>query len=230
MEADAMVTTIPDRLAPFAEDQCVEWHGLDWKGYVTMLRLRGERHIPRMIYLDGSLYLVTTSFPHERLAERLGLFVMEVVVGLDIPCVPAGQTTFRKRKKRGGVEGDKTFYLANEARVRGKDKIDLRVDPPPDLASEAVRTHAATAAVEVYRRLGVPEVWVCDDKRFRILVRQANGRYAEAGASAAFPFLSPGEIDEWVRRPQTVPETEWLKEVRRWVRDTLPARFRGQGG
>lgn len=225
-----MVTTIPDRLAPFAEDQCVEWHGLDWKGYVTMLRLRGERHIPRMIYLDGSLYLVTTSFPHERLAERLGLFVMVIVEELDIPCVPAGQTTFRKRKERGGVEGDKTFYLANEARVRGKDKIDLRVDPPPDLAIEAVRTHAATAAVEVYRRLGVPEVWICDDKRFRILVRQANGRYAEAGASAAFPFLSPGEIDEWVRRPQTVPETEWLKEVRRWVRDTLPARFRGQGG
>ncbi|MBV8269522.1 MAG: hypothetical protein JO252_24630, partial [Planctomycetaceae bacterium] len=48
--------------------------------------------------------------------------------------------------------------------------------------------------------------------------------------SAAFPFLAPGEIDEWVRRPQTVPETEWLKEVRRWVRDTLPARLRGQGG
>ena len=181
-----------------AEDQCVEWHDLDWKGYVTMLRLRGERHSPRMIYLDGSLYLVTTSFPHERLAERLGLFVMVIVEELDIPCVPAGQTTFRRRKKRGGVEGDKTFYLANEARVRGKDKIDLRMDPPPDLAIEAVHTHAATAAVEVYRRLGVPEVWICDDKRFRILVRQANGRYAEAGASAAFPFLSAAEIVDWV--------------------------------
>jgi Uma2 family endonuclease len=227
MGADAMVTTIPDRLAPFAEDQCVEWHGLDWKGYVTMLRLRGERPIPRMIYLDGSLFLVTTSFPHERLAERLGIFVIEVVVGLDIPCVPAGGTTFRRRKKRGGVEGDKTFYLANEARVRGKEKIDLRTDPPPDLAIEAVYTHAAAAAVEVYRRLGVSEVWLCDEEGLHILVLRANGRYAESEASAAFPFLTEGEIFSWVGRPQSVSETEWVKEVRRWVRETLAPRRAG---
>jgi len=229
-EADAMATTTPTRSAPAVEDPCVVWNGLDWKGYVTMLRIRGERRRPRMIYLDGSLFLVTTSFHHERAAERLGIFVIEVVVGLDIPCVTAGQTTFRRRKKRCGIEGDKTFYLANEARIRGKDNIDLRVDPPPDLAIEAVYTHAAKAAIEVHRRLGVPEVWVCDESRFRILVRQANGRYAEAETSAAFPFVSAAEIFAWVQRPQTVSDTEWVKEVRRWVHDTLAPRFRGPGG
>jgi Uma2 family endonuclease len=225
-----MATAIPIRSVPVAEDQCVEWHGLDWKGYVALLRIRGESRRPRMVYLDGTLFLMTMSFPHERLAERLGLFVMEVVVGLDIPCVPAGSATFRRRKKRGGVEGDKTFYLANEARVRGKDDIDLRRDPPPDLAVEAVHTHGITAAIEVYRRFGVPEVWACDHDGLRILVRQANGRYAEAATSAAFPFLSAAEIFDWVRRPQTVSETEWVQDVRRWVRDTLAPRFRGPGG
>ncbi len=225
-----MATAIPARSVPVAEDPCVEWHGLDWKGYVTVLRLRGERGWPRMVYLDGTLFLMTTSFPHERLKERLGLFVMEVVVGLDIPCVPAGSTTFRRRKKRGGVEGDKTFYLTHEARVRGKDDIDLRRDPPPDLAIEAVHTHGIAAAVEVYRRLGVPEVWACDHDGLRILVRQANGRYAEAATSAAFPFLSAAEVFSWVGQPQAVSDTAWVKEVRRWVRDTLAPRFRGQGG
>jgi Uma2 family endonuclease len=221
-----MATTIPNRSTTIPGDQCVEMREIDWKGYVTMLRLRGERPIPRMIYLDGSLFLVSPSFPHERLAERLGIFVIEVVVGLDIPCVPAGGTTFRRRKKRGGVEGDKTFYLANEARVRGKEKIDLRTDPPPDLAIEAVYTHAA-AAVEVYRRLGVSEVWLCDEEGLHILVLRANGRYAESEASAAFPFLTEGEIFSWVGRPQSVSETEWVKEVRRWVRDTLAPRRAG---
>jgi Uma2 family endonuclease len=193
-----------------------------------MLRLRGERGVPRMVYLDGDLWLMSPSFPHERLAERLGLFVMEVVVGLGIPCIPAGHTTFRRKKKRGGVEGDKTFYLANEGRIRGKRDIDLRVDPPPDLAIEAVYTHSATPAVAVWRRLRVPEVWACDEDRLRILSLQANGRYLESGASVAFPFLTAAEAFGWASRPQTVSETEWVGEVRRWVQEVLVPRVRGQ--
>ena len=65
----------------------------------------GRASRPRMIYLDGDLCSCRRRFIHERLAERLGLFVMVVVDGLDIPCIPAGQTTFRRRKKRGGRRG-----------------------------------------------------------------------------------------------------------------------------
>jgi Uma2 family endonuclease len=222
-----MATATPKPLATLDGDQCVEMRGLDWKGYSTMLRLRGERPRPRMIYLDGDLYLVTNSFPHERLSERFGWLVQVIIEEFDIPCNPSGQTTFQRRKKKGGVQGDKTYYLANEALIRGKDRIDLRTDPPPDLAIEAVHTHAATAAIEVYRRLKVPEVWVCDENGLRILIRQANGRYAESSASAAFPFLTAVEIFSWVGRPQTVPDTQWVKEFRRWVRETLIPRRGG---
>jgi Uma2 family endonuclease len=224
----AMATTTRTRSYQEVGDQCVELRDVGWKGYATLLRLRGERRRPRIIYLDGDVLLVTTSFPHERLAKRLGILVQEIVVGLDIPCVPAGETTLRRRKKEAGVEGDETFYLANEARIRGKDDIHLRNDPPPDLAIEAVYTHAASTAVAIYRRFGVPEVWVCDEDELRILVLQPNRRYARAEASAAFPFLTAAEIFEWMRRPQTVSETEWMKDVRRWVRETLAPR-RGAG-
>jgi Uma2 family endonuclease len=221
--------TAPNRFTSVAGDQCVVLRGLDWAGYKTMLRLRGERGVPRMTYLDGNLWLMSPLFSHERLAERLGFFVMEVVVGLEIPCIPAGHTTFRRKKKRGGVEGDKTFYLANEERIRGKKDIDLRVDPPPDLAIEAVYTNSATPAIAVWRRLRVPEVWACDEDCLRILVLQANGRYLESEASLAFPFLTAAEAFGWASRPQMASETEWLREVRRWVRETLLPRVRGQG-
>ena len=94
---------------------------------------------------------------------------MEVVAGLEVPCVPAGSTTFRRRAKRGGVEGDQTFYLANEAKVRGKEALRLKVDPPPDLAIEVVWTHDAAAATEVYRRFKVPEVWIYGHDELTIL-------------------------------------------------------------
>ncbi len=210
------------------QDQCVALHALGWKDYSTLLRLRGERAVPKIVYLDGTVWLMSPSFPHERLKNRLGQFVTEVVVGLTIPCMMAGSTTLRRRAKRGGVEGDHTYYLANAERVRGKDKIRLKTDPPPDLAIEAVYLHEADAAIEVYRRFKVPEVWVCDETRLVILVLQSNGSYAESATSAAFPFLSSSEVFEWVSQPGAVSDTDWIKELRDWVRRTLKPRVRGQ--
>jgi len=180
-----------------------------------------------MVYLDGELQLVSPSYVHERLSQRLGIFVMEVVVGFKVPCIMAGSTTFRRRKKRGGVEGDQIYYLGNAALILGKKKINLRTDPPPDLAIEAVHTHDAQAAVEVYRRLRVPEVWVGDEETLRILVLRENGCYATAESSAAFPTLKAAEIFDWVTRPETASDTEWIEELRRWVRDTLVRRRAG---
>ena len=50
-----------------------------------------------------------------------------------------------------------------------------------------------TAAIEVYRRFRVPEVWICDEAELVILVLQPNGRYAESATSVPFPFLSAAE-------------------------------------
>jgi Uma2 family endonuclease len=209
-------------------DQCVVMHDIDWNGYTTMLRLRGGHSRPRMVYLDGDLFLVSPACTHERVAERLGLFVMEVVAGFDIPCIMAGSTTFRRRKKKGGVEGDKSFYLANAERIRvrkGKN-IHLRKDPPPDLAVESVNTHEADAAIEVWRRFGVREVWVENGDRLQILALATDGQYAESPHSVSFPFLAAGEIHEWVSRPDTEFDTDWIKALRKWVAGPLAERYR----
>jgi Uma2 family endonuclease len=209
-------------------DQSITLRDVGWKGYSSLLRLRGERAAPKIVYLDGTVWLMSPSFPHERLKNRLGQFVKEVVVGLSIPCIVAGSTTLRRRAKRGGVEGDQTYNLTNAERIRGKDKIRLKIDPPPDLAIEAVYLHEADAAVEVYRRFKVPEVRVRDQSRLVILVLQSNGRYAESASGAAFPFLSSSEVFDWVSRGQAEFDNDWIKELRDWVRRTLRPRVRGQ--
>jgi Uma2 family endonuclease len=210
-------------------DQCVELRDVSWKGYLTLLRLRGERPAPRIVYLDGTVRLMSPAYPHERFKIRLGWIVETIVDELEIPCIAAASTTFRRRVKRGGVEPDQSYYLANEERVRGKNKLHLKTDPPPDLAIEAVYSHDADDAVEVYRRFKVPEVWVCSAAELVILVLQANGRYVTSETSASFPFVSATEVSDWVRRPQTVSDTEWRKQLRTWVRKTLKSRARRHG-
>jgi hypothetical protein len=73
------------------QDRHVAFHDVGWKGYNTLLRLRGEQSWPRMIYLDGTVWLMSPTFPHERLKTRLGEFVTEVVVGLRIPFLSAAE-------------------------------------------------------------------------------------------------------------------------------------------
>lgn len=209
-------------------DQRVVMSGVDWEGYLTVLRLRGDRSGPRIIYLDGDLILMSPAYSHEWLKERLGSFIMVVGEEFDLPCFQAGGTTLRRREKKGGVEGDKMFYLSNAPVLLGKRKIDLETDPPPDLAIEVVNTHSADAAIEVYRRLGVPEVWIWEDSSLLILARQADGNYAETDRTSALPSLTRSEIVEWVGQPPTRYDTQWIRALRRWVREVLIPRARGQ--
>jgi Uma2 family endonuclease len=206
-------------------DQCVELRDVGWRGYLRLLKLRGQRSVPRLIYLDGSVQLVSPSDPHEWLAFRLGEFVTGVAAGLRISFRATRQLTFRKRSSRGGVEGDATFYLANLERVRGK-TIDLGVDPPPDLAIEAVYSNPPTKALAAYRRLKVPEVWVGERHRVRILVLGADSRYRACPSSLAFPILTASEISEWIFRPDTGDDLEWTLALRQWIVETLAARVR----
>ena len=162
-------------------DHCVALHGVDWKGYSTLLRLRGERSAPKIVYLDGTVWFMSPAFPHERLKNRLGQLVAEIVVGTRDPVRHRWiDDASRAGQNAAESKGTRPITWPTRSRIRGKQKIHLRTDPPPDLAIEAVYLHEADAAVEVYRRFKVPEVWVCDEAGLVILVLQSNGRYAES--------------------------------------------------
>src|SRR4051812_36671216 len=129
-----MATAIPERAAAeVLGDRCVTLRGVGWEGYKALLRVRGERPVPRMVYLDGDVLLMSPGHLHERDKERFGLFVAVMAEEQGFPLIVAGSTTYRRRKKQAGVEPDQSYYMANVPRVRNKKKINLRIDPPPDL-------------------------------------------------------------------------------------------------
>lgn len=208
-------------------DQLVALENMDWEGYRAFLRLRGERRRPKVVYLDGRLTLMSPGYAHERLKKRLGGLIEIALEGLGVPFVAAGSTTLRRKRGRGGVEGDETYYLRNLAALRGKRRIDLRVDPPPDLAVEVVVSHEADDAVEVYRRLGVPEVWVCGEAELTFLLLDERGAYAASETSRAIPGLAASEARPWVIRDDFPDDFEWRRALRRWVAEVLAPRRGG---
>src|SRR5262249_36834825 len=148
---------------------------------------------------------------HEEFTERLSDLVKVVCEELNIPYKTMRSTTFREKKGEGGAEADASFYLRNAGRMRGRRDLNLRRDPPPDWTTEAVNTHQADSAVEVWRRLRVPEVWVADAPRVQILSLRGDGSYAEAPDSAAFPYLTADELFGWMTREDEGTDLDWIK-------------------
>jgi Uma2 family endonuclease len=208
-------------------DQLVALENMDWEGYRAFLRLRGGRRHPKVVYLDGRLTLTSPGYAHERLKKRLRGLVEIALEGLGIRFVAAGSTALRRKRRRGGVEWDEAYYLNNLAALRGERRIDLRVDPPPDLAVAVVVSHDADDAVEVYRRLGVPEVWVCTEAESTFLLLDERGDYAASRASRAVPGLAVAEALPWAVRDDFADDFEWRQAFRRWVAEVLAPRRRG---
>ncbi len=204
-------------------DQVLEIGAVGWEGYRRYLRARGEWSRPKMIYLDGDLILMSPGEIHERINFRCGTFMREVLHGLRVQFRAIGETRL-KRRREIAVEGDQAYYLTSELLVRGKRKVDLRVDPPPDLAIKVVDTHKVDHALEVYNRLGVPEVWVCDKNRVAILLLQPDGSYHQSDRSLALPLLTADEIHAQIQQPDDITDLDWIDGVRRWVREVLVPR------
>ena len=137
---------------------------------------------------------------------------------LGIPISSASSTTLKAEWKERGLEADESYYVANEPRVRGRDEIDLRVDPPPDLAIEVDISTSSLDQLSIYADLGVPEVWLCDGTTLKVYQLQPDGTYAQQARSPSFPFLPLEEIERFLARRDETDETTWIRSFRAWVK------------
>ena len=203
-------------LAP--PEQIVQLSGISWQTYEALLAEIGDRQI-RLTYNRGNLEIMVPSPEHERFKEVLGRFVETLAEELDVRIEPLGSTTF-KRPELSGVEPDKCFYIQNLSAVKGKKRIDLNQDTPPDLAVEIDITSRSQNSLQVYADLGVPEVWIYNGSRLRIN-RLENGEYVEGEISLAFPSLPILEIVRFLEQAETMEYLELVKAFRNWVKSQI---------
>jgi len=121
-----------DVLAP---EQQFTLTDISWDGYETILNLLGDRPV-RVTYNRGILQLMILSYAHERYKKLLARLLETLTEELDIPIEAGGSTTLKRQALERGLEPDECFYIQNQARIRGKQVIDLNQDPPPDLVIE----------------------------------------------------------------------------------------------
>lgn len=199
--------------------QCFLLHGVDWDFYEELLRRLDDRHV-FVTYDRGDLELMSPSQDHEVYKSLIRRFIEQLTLELNIPIMSLGSMTFRRKKLKRGLEPDECYYIQNEARVR-MIEIDLKRDPPPDLALEVEISRRLLDRVSIYAKLGVPEIWRFDGKSLRILLRGPDGDYHPSDRSASLPMLPPADLVRFIRLRATLDETTLVRQFRAWVREKL---------
>lgn len=192
---------------------------IDWRTYSRLVRTFAERPGIRLTYDRGSLEIMSPLFEHEIYADLLGRFVVVLTEELGLPIQAARSTTLRRRKKQRGLEPDNSWWIANARQMQGKKDLDLRRDPPPDLAIEVDLTHSSLDRMSIYASLGVPEVWRLADEQLTFNLLQ--GKTYNAGASQAFPGLIATDLLPFLALRANADENEVVRQFRTWVRQRI---------
>lgn len=207
---EAMLTRSTDAPVPLGEyvpeaDERIMLRGLDWAAYQTLLALRGERRRPRIAYLDGVVELMGPSRSHEFFKSSLGRLLEAWCTEHGIPWTPYGSWHLDDESEEAGLEPDECYIFGPDPKA-----IDL-----PQLAVEVVWTSGGINKLEIFRRLGIQEVWFWKRDVISVYVLGPTG-YQEREGSAHLPGI---DLELLCRLAGVTPVSEAIAELQRAVRD-----------
>lgn len=132
---------------PNTEGQRLIISDVTWVQYSTLVNVYTDKYPSlRMTYLNGVLEIKTTSIEHQRLKVTFARLLEMYFVERQIDLNGYGQTTFRQELAQRGLEPDECYCFGALKEV-------------PDIAIKIVISSGGIDKLEVYRGLGIPEVW-----------------------------------------------------------------------
>ncbi|MFP4134816.1 MAG: Uma2 family endonuclease, partial [Halothece sp.] len=188
---------------------------VSWSELEQILDELGENRATRISYSNGTLELMTPLATHENNKAMISDFVRILLEELGKEYRNLGSTTLKNAKMKQAVEPDECFYIQNEHLVRGIQRLDLSILPPPDLAIEIDLT--ARTRFNHYEQLGVPELWRYDGTKLEINIL-SSGKYLASEESLQFSGFPLKEVlPQFLEATQTQGKVSILKQFRDWV-------------
>jgi Uma2 family endonuclease len=183
-------------------DQRIVTYGVPWEFYEAQLALRGDRSAPRIAYLEGAMELMSPSKDHERIKSYIGRLIEAYALERGIDLSPYGGWTLKKAPKKSGVEPDECYLVGDQSR------------DTPDLAIEVIWTSGGLDKLEIYRRLGVGEVWIWKEEKIQMHVLRGD-RYELTEKSLLFPGLDLQLLASFLDRPSALQAVKAFREALR---------------
>lgn len=183
-------------------DQRVFLHNVSWQQYEGLLELRGEDPGPRMIYLEGELELMSPSQDHEVITKMIARLLEAYALVKGIELNGYRSMTMKSRPRARGAEPDEC-YAVGAAKTR------------PDIAIEVIWTHGGLDKLEVYRGLGIREVWLYRAGKLEVYALRRNA-YIRIPRSEILPKLDLAHLVRYASASnQTDAVRRYLRALRR---------------
>lgn len=182
-------------------DQRVILHDISWSDYETVLAMRGDEAGVRIAYLEGALELMTPSRDHEILKKTLARLLEAYAEEVGIELEGYGSWTLERRDEKRAVEPDECYSIG-------------RAGDAPDLAIEVIWTSGGLDKLDIYRRLGVREVWLWQDGDITLFALRGD-QYQRIDQSQLLPLIDTRLIRSLLDLPT---QTAAVRELRARLR------------
>lgn len=193
-------------------------HEVSWTEYEDLLARLPDNARFRLSYDQGTLQIMTLSPRHERLKSLFTPLLTVLAEEQELNLVSLGSTTFKLAGAARGLEPDDCYYVRQADHIAGRDRIDLTVDPPPELVIEVDITHPSQDKLPIYASLGVMEVWRHDGQTLQIL-RLQEEQYTTTAESVLFPGLPAATLSDFVRQGDEQGIIPMVRAFRTWVQE-----------
>lgn len=174
-------------------------HGVTWADFQRLMELRGDSPTPRFAYLEGNLEIMSPSRAHEQIKSTLSHLVVAWCMERGLEVSAYGSWLLESKPSARGIEPDECYVVGP------------RPDPTvPDLAIEVVWSSGGIDKLEIYRSLGVREVWFWQARRLEAFALQGS-TYAPIEVSEVLPGLTPAWLLQFV---DIEPMTRAVRQLR----------------
>ncbi len=188
--------------------------GVSWETYESFVEGLNDQRV-FVTYDDGTMEIQTMSpsRQHENPKDLITGLIFSIRLLKGIPIESGGSTTHRRQDLKQGAEPDACFWIQNEEKVRGVGNLDLAKYPPPDLVVE-VDIHASSISrIQLFAKLGVPEVWRIDGDALEFLSLSPPDEYQKVETSRVLPMVEREPVERAIGRLGSVGETAALNQL-----------------
>ena len=131
-------------------DSCLTLRGVSWSQFESLEAAFESVGGIKFAYLDGILEIMTVSPEHEESKSTIGLLLEAYLREKGIRFYVKGGPTLGSKELGARKEPDESYNLQTKKAI-------------PDLAIEVVFTSGGIDKLQLYKRLGIPEVWFWED-------------------------------------------------------------------
>ena len=208
--------SLPQPLPRCEPERRVTLYGVSWETYEHLLTDLVDRSAPRLTFDQGVLEIMSPTAEHEEYNRTLAALIELVANELRVNIRRLGSTTFKRKDLIKGFEPDSCFYIQSVPRIRGKRRIELPEDPPPDLLIKIDITSSSLDRFPLFAQAGIPEVWRYEGSRVQFL-KLADEQYVESPQSLALPVLTSEVVTQFLEDSLELESAEWAQRLRDWI-------------